>query len=405
MADGWRCLGFVTAFFVFMITVDPGVSKNNARVGFLFVLELNKKSYQHEFPPFLDLYNITYNDPIEFKCNLQNFPDLPRWLRFTQRGPYDNGYLYGTPTNEDVGRMTIEITAINRRSYDTYRKKEFFIVEMSERRVPYQVDFFIPKKDIEEVLPPSHQKNIINDLQVVWGARQPLEIVNITSALDRGGRVPLPLPNHKEGVYVRVGTHTLFPKCLRDMLSPLNQESCSEENMLDFTCEEWLNTRTEIDWCRSTLIDMTLTTPSAPLPTPGSGILTDSELFEPPDNLEPHDYFPDYIGIVIVPLIVALILCAILAYIMCCRREGLEKRNAQTPDIQLYHHQTIQTNSNELRTIAEGRNAARPLSTLPMFNARTRERTSPVPQSLSSDSPRIPLILAQQEPHSDSLPR
>lgn len=48
-----------------------------------------------------------YGDPMTFKCNLQNFPDLPEWLRFTQRHQYDNGFLYGTPMSP--GKSVIEV--------------------------------------------------------------------------------------------------------------------------------------------------------------------------------------------------------------------------------------------------------------------------------------------------------
>lgn len=48
-----------------------------------------------------------YGDPMTFKCNLQNFPDLPEWLRFTQRHQYDNGFLYGTPVSP--GKSVIEV--------------------------------------------------------------------------------------------------------------------------------------------------------------------------------------------------------------------------------------------------------------------------------------------------------
>ena len=43
-----------------------------------------------------------------FKCNLQYSPDLPEWLRLTQRHPYDNGFLYGTPTS--AGKSIIEVS-------------------------------------------------------------------------------------------------------------------------------------------------------------------------------------------------------------------------------------------------------------------------------------------------------
>lgn len=60
--------------------------------------------------------------------------------------------------------------------------------------------------------------------------------------------------------------------------------------------------------------------------------------------------------------------------------------------IQLYHHHTIHGNADELRNMAGDRGAPPPLSTRSMFNSRTGDRASP----LQSDSPSIPLIMAQQ---------
>lgn len=64
--------------------------------------------------------------------------------------------------------------------------------------LPYQAEFFLKLRDIEKVLPSSVQNEIKQDLQKLWGT-EALEIVNITSALDRGGRVPLPIAGHFEG--------------------------------------------------------------------------------------------------------------------------------------------------------------------------------------------------------------
>lgn len=64
--------------------------------------------------------------------------------------------------------------------------------------LPYQAEFFIKLREIEKVLPPSVQDEIRQDLRKLWHT-QALEIVNISNALDRGGRVPLPLAGHFEG--------------------------------------------------------------------------------------------------------------------------------------------------------------------------------------------------------------
>lgn len=64
--------------------------------------------------------------------------------------------------------------------------------------LPYQAEFFIKLREIEKVLPSPVQDEIKQDLQKLWDT-EALEIVNITNALDRGGRVPLPLAGHFEG--------------------------------------------------------------------------------------------------------------------------------------------------------------------------------------------------------------
>lgn len=48
---------------------------------------------------------------LTYQAHLQGHPDLPRWLRYTQRSPYNPGFLYGTPTPEDRGRQVIEVPA------------------------------------------------------------------------------------------------------------------------------------------------------------------------------------------------------------------------------------------------------------------------------------------------------
>lgn len=71
-------------------------------------------------------------------------------------------------------------------------------VSLTERMLPYQAEFFVPLREIERVLPSSVQEEIKQDLQKLWKTQE-LEIVNMTNALDRGGRVPLPIAGHFEG--------------------------------------------------------------------------------------------------------------------------------------------------------------------------------------------------------------
>lgn len=73
-----------------------------------------------------------------------------------------------------------------------------WLMSLTEKMLPYQAEFFIQLREVEKVLPSSVQKEIKLDLQFLWDT-EGVEIVNITNALDRGGRVPLPLAGHYEG--------------------------------------------------------------------------------------------------------------------------------------------------------------------------------------------------------------
>ena len=48
---------------------------------------------------------------LTYHAHLQGHPDLPRWLHYTQRSPYNPGFLYGSPTPEDRGYQVIEVPA------------------------------------------------------------------------------------------------------------------------------------------------------------------------------------------------------------------------------------------------------------------------------------------------------
>ncbi|RXN01250.1 hypothetical protein EOD39_7357 [Acipenser ruthenus] len=72
-----------------------------------------------------------------------------------------------------------------------------------------------------------------------------LNAINITSALDRGGRFPLPINDLKEGVYVIVGADVAFSSCLKEVETPQNQQLCSQDKEFRATFY--------IDWCKISL--------------------------------------------------------------------------------------------------------------------------------------------------------
>lgn len=63
---------------------------------------------------------------------------------------------------------------------------------------PYQGEFLVGNRNVEELLPAAAQEIFLQATAGVW-EQDDLRVINVTSALDRGGRVPLPIEGRKEG--------------------------------------------------------------------------------------------------------------------------------------------------------------------------------------------------------------
>uniref|UniRef100_A0A3B5KRK3 Epsilon-sarcoglycan n=1 Tax=Xiphophorus couchianus TaxID=32473 RepID=A0A3B5KRK3_9TELE len=380
-------------FFEMCFSVVTILSRSHAdrnvypSAGVLFVHVLEREHFKGEFPPYPKSGDAS-NDPITFNTNLKGFPDRPGWLRYIQRTPHGDGVLYGSPTAEHVGKPTvIEITAYNRRTFETARHNLVInIMATEEFPLPYQAEFYIKNMNVEEMLASEVLGDFLGAVKNVWQPER-LNAINITSALDRGGRVPLPINNLKEGVYVMVGADVPFSSCLREVENPHNQLRCSQEMEPVISCDKKFRAQFHIDWCKISLVR----TPRHP----GTGILPEFGEYNPPsESLRSPDYFFDFLVTLAVPSAVALVLFFILGYTMCCRREGVEKRNMQTPAIQLVHHSSIQKSTKELRGMSKNREISWPLSTLPVFNPVSGEVVPPIhPDNYETTS--MPLMQTQ----------
>ncbi|XP_006023386.1 alpha-sarcoglycan isoform X2 [Alligator sinensis] len=365
--------------------------------GEIFVHELERELFQDAFPSVHNnVEEIPPDVPITFHARLLGYPDLPRWLRYIQRGPYETAFLYGSPTAKEkkAGRQTIEVKAYNRHTYETVKQRIIFNIGSSpDEQLPYQAEFFVKNRDVEEVLPVEAQQLFQQGVDSIWD-QDDLHIINITSALDRGGRVPLPIEGRKEGVYIKVGSIYPFSDCLVATKSLDNEARCNMEQQPVLACHDRFYPVFIIDWCNITLMDLSSPSTTGPVLISGDGVLEDGSEFEPPTDAPEKTFLYDYLLTILLPLLVALLLCLFLTYIMCCRREGLDKRDMATSDIQMVHHNTIHGNTEELRHMASSREVPQPLSTLPMFNVRTGESINPMQRRY--DSAHVPLILDQK---------
>uniref|UniRef100_A0ACB8EVD8 Uncharacterized protein n=1 Tax=Sphaerodactylus townsendi TaxID=933632 RepID=A0ACB8EVD8_9SAUR len=291
-----------------------------AVVGEIFIHELERDGFQEYFT---DRQGQAPDSPITFHANLLDHPDLPQWLRYVQRSPFQMGYLYGSATDEDVGAQTIEVTAYNRYTYEIVRQTMVIsIVPSPDGEMPYQADFFVKNWNVEEVLPTDVHELFQQAVDSMW-EQEGLVVVNISSALDRGGRVPLPIENRKEGVYIKVASKDPFTECLTEAKSPENRYRCKLEQQPVITCYDSFSSRFRVDWCNLTLIDLRDLNTTKLVPVYGDGILESGPEFDPPDDASDREFFYDFLLIFLLLLILGLLLCLILAYIMCCRREGV----------------------------------------------------------------------------------
>ncbi|XP_044150992.1 epsilon-sarcoglycan isoform X2 [Bufo gargarizans] len=393
---GVRCGPLLLTVFTILSKVhsDRNVYPSS---GVLFVHVLEREYYKGEFPPYPKPGELS-NDPITFNTNLMGFPDRPGWLRYIQRTPYSDGVLYGSPTFESVGKPTIiEITAYNKRTFETARHNLVInIMSGEDFPLPFQAEFFIKNMNVEEMLASEILGDFLGAVKNIWQPDR-LNAINITSALDRGGRVPLPINDMKEGVYVMVGADVPFSSCLREVENPQNQLRCSQEMEPVISCDKKFRAQFHIDWCKISLVDKTKQVLITQEVVRGEGILPDAGEYKPPlETLKSRDFYSDFLITLAVPSAVALVLFAILAYIMCFRREGI---------IQLVHHSAIQKSTKELRDMSKNREIAWPLSTLPVFHPVTGEMVPPL-HTDTYDNTNMPLMQTQQTlSHQTQIPQ
>lgn len=359
----------------------------SAETGAIFVQALEQERFQEAFVAGREDDGAAA--PVTFQAHLSDHPDLPRWLRYVQRDPRQHGYLYGCPTAAELGTHVIEVLAYNRHTYETVAQRLVItVIPAPGGDPPYQAEFLVGNRNVEELLPAAAREMFLQAAAGVW-ERDDLRVTNVTSALDRGGRVPLPIEGRKEGVYVTVGSPGPFSPCLVAATSPRSRLRCSQGQQPLASCYDTFAPRFAVRWCNLTLLQVR-SSPTAPGPVWGPGVLEDGGDFQAPTEVPPRDLLPGYLVTLLVPLAVAALLCLLLGHLMCCRREGLQKRDLETSDIQLVHHTSIHGDTEELRHMAASRDVPRPLSTLPMFNIRTGQRINPMPSA--PDGARVPLL-------------
>ncbi|NXL83975.1 SGCA protein, partial [Alectura lathami] len=222
-----------------------------------------------------------------------------------------------------AGRLLpVQVLASNRLTYETVAQRLIVTVVPAPGGEPqYQGEFLVGNRNVEELLPAAARELFGQAVAGIW-EQDDVSIINITSALDRGGRVPLPIEGHKEGVYVKVGSHAAFSPCLAAAASAQSRFRCRLGQQPLASCYDTFAPHFAIHWCNLTLLQV-LPGPTASGPVWGPGVLEEGSDFQPPTTSPAGDLLPGFLLTLLVPLAVAALLCLLLGHLMCCRREGV----------------------------------------------------------------------------------
>ncbi|NXB88713.1 SGCA protein, partial [Vidua chalybeata] len=245
-----------------------------------------------------------------------------------------------------VSPLSPQVLAYNRHTFATASQRLLISVTPAPGGdAPFQAEFLVGNRDVEELLPEAAREMFLQASAGLW-ERGDLHVINVTSALDRGGRVPLPIEGRREGVYVQVGSHSPFSPCLASAVSPQSRSRCHRGQRPLASCYDTFAPHFSIRWCNLTLVrppwcpprvprapQPLLTppplqlqvgpSPTTPGPVWGSGVLEEGGGFEPPTEVAPRELLPAFLVTLLVPLAVAALLCLLLGHLMCCRREGV----------------------------------------------------------------------------------
>ncbi|NXA02164.1 SGCA protein, partial [Nesospiza acunhae] len=213
-----------------------------------------------------------------------------------------------------------QVLAYNRHTFATASQRLVIAVTPAPGgEAPFQAEFLVGNRDVEELLPEAAREMFLQASAGLW-ERGDLHVVNVTSALDRGGRVPLPIEGRKEGVYVQVGSHSPFSPCLASAVSPQSRARCHRGQRPLASCYDTFAPHFSIRWC-----NLTLVRPPCP---PGSPMFPLCPLVSPvstlpPSEAPPRELLSPFLVTLLVPLAVAALLSLLLGHLMCCRREGV----------------------------------------------------------------------------------
>lgn len=344
---------------------------------------------------------------IKYRPSLLSMPDLPKWMKFSYSDYYLDGFIYGVPEKEDV--VTIEVIATNTETFQTRRHLVLF--EIMEREVTsrYEVQMKFSNLNVEDMFIGDRLERLLDIFSsILWkDKKENFYVTLLESALSHGGRRP-PNPKEKDGVVVRIGALKDFSRELknleREVQSIRNREPCPK-NYTRTAAERFFRDELFIpDWCGFRLLSDGRHAQITQEPSFQPILLTSNGFNPPAITSETRDLLADFLLCIILPTVLASVLAAALSMIMFGRREGVEKRNRETPSMQMVQYASIHRASNNLRTLTAKRDgptpaATTPSSTLPRSYASSPTNTLPKGNTIKKSDEKMTSLKSNPSPY------
>jgi len=285
---------------------------------------------------------------IQFRASVDGMPDLPKWLLLEQRSPLHPAFLYGTPTVKDVGEVYLEIIGWNKDDYSTVKKIMRITIETKQAsQVKYQMDFKISNFDLSDILLNGKYLLFTQSVQSIWS--NGYLVTKIDKTVNRPGGRYTPT-NVKEGVFITVASEIAPPSSLKNAryCSPQQPVAASKTVYDKFAGGEFT-----VDWCHLSAIELTVTASGSQASVTQQDpkyAFTKTSYQTVKYDTSRADLSSDW-GYVLIPVLLGVIFITVLTIIMCCKREGSMKRDAQTPRDQLEHHRSLRRATYRMRNM------------------------------------------------------
>ncbi|KAL7741123.1 hypothetical protein ACLKA6_018152 [Drosophila palustris] len=244
----------------FLLLILAWLGVNSARA-LQFQLQANVgELFTYKIEP--QLFNWTHqviSEQFRYRPSLQNYPDLPSWMRYMYSHEYHAGFLYGTPPISAAGKsLSLDVVALNRQNYET-RQMVISMFVAHKFITPNVVQMKIDNLNWVHLMDPGRVENLRNIFRKdLWpGSKEDLSVVFMESAVNMGGRLPL-RPQQREGVIVHVGSFSQFSPRLKELqeeVRPLYKlPSCTYKRTSVQKIFE--NVGFKLDWCAFKMVGM-----------------------------------------------------------------------------------------------------------------------------------------------------